>query len=112
VTRETYVLRNGELVPKRLAGPREDGRVQGVISDDLGSDLEHMDYADGRRTASKSTYRRWTREAGSVEKGNDRVRSDRNFGDSDTRQLQRDVAQAIEMVKQGYRPRIPWREDG
>lgn len=104
-------MRGGRLVPKRLAGPR-DGRVQGVISDDLGSDLEHMDYSDGRRTASKSTYRRWTREAGSVEKGNDRVQGVRQFGDGDHKQLQRDVAQAIEMVKQGYRPQIRWREDG
>lgn len=111
MTRETYVLRNGELVPKRLAGPRDSGKVQGVISDDLGADLEHHGYDDGRRTASKSTFRRWTREAGLVEKGNDRVQTQRNFG-GDQRELVRDVVRAIDMVKQGYRPRIPWREDG
>lgn len=99
--RETWVRRNGKLVEKHKAVPRS-GRVNGVISDSLGDQLEHHGYADGRRTDSKSVFRRWTKEAGLVEKGNDRdpVRpaADPN--------LRRDVAQAIQMVKQGYRPNI------
>lgn len=102
MTRGTYVYRNGKIVPKHSAGPRHSGRVNGVISDSLGEQLEHHGYSDGRRTDSKSVFRRWTKEAGLVEKGNDRepVRPAR---DPD---LRRDVAQALEMVKQGYRPNI------
>lgn len=76
-----------------------------VISDDLGQALEHHGYSDGRRTESKSTFRRWTREAGLVEKGNDREQTPRRQGD-DHRQIIRDVALATEMVKNGYRPQI------
>ena len=69
--RGTYVMRNGELVLKAQAGPRHGGVH--VISDDLGQDLEHHGYSDGRKTASKSEFRRWTRDAGLVEKGIDRL---------------------------------------
>lgn len=80
-------------------------RNTGVISDDLGAQLEHHGYSDGRRTDSKSTFRRWTREAGLVEKGNDRDRRPRNQG-ADLKEVIRDVAQATQMVKAGYRPTI------
>lgn len=103
MTRGTYVMRNGKLVPKRLAGPRHsNAKMRQVISDDLGSDLEHHGFDDGRRTASKSTFRRWTKEAGLVEKGNDREPVKR-ARDPD---LRSDVAQAIQMLKQGYRPQL------
>lgn len=78
-------------------------RNSGVISDDLGAQLEHHGYADGRRTDSKSTFRRWTREAGLVEKGNDRESAPRRQGE-DVKQVIRDVAMATEMVKSGYVP--------
>lgn len=100
--RGTFVYRNGRLVPKHKAAPKHSGRVNGVISDSLGNQLEHMDYGDGRRTDSKSVYRRWTKEAGSVEKGNDRERP-RPVRDPD---LRADVAQAITMLKNGYRPNL------
>lgn len=103
MTRGTYVMRNGKLVLKHLAGPRHsNAKMRQVISDDLGADLEHHGFDDGRRTASKSTFRRWTKEAGLVEKGNDRERP-RPAKDPD---LRRDVALAVEMVKNGYRPNI------
>lgn len=102
--RGTWVYRNGKLVPKHKAGPprRRGGKKFHVISDDLGTDLEHHSYADGRKTASKSEFRRWTKEAGCVEKGNDRE-APSPARDPD---LKADVAQAIQMVRQGYRPTL------
>lgn len=104
----TYVLRGGKLVEKSKAHPKSGGAF--VVSDYLGQPLEHHGYSDGRRTDSKSTFRQWTRDAGLVEKGNDRERTDRRMG-ADTREVIRDVAVATEMVKNGYRPQIRWRED-
>lgn len=100
--RGTWVYRNGKLVPKHKAEPRYAKRVSGVISDSLPDQLEHHGYGDGRRTDSKSVFRRWTKEAGLVEKGNDRE-AVRPVRDPD---LRPDVARAIEMVKNGYRPNI------
>jgi hypothetical protein len=85
-------------------------RNTGVISDDLGSQLEHHGYSDGRRTDSKSTFRRWTQEAGLVEKGNDREFRPRHQG-SDVKEVIKDVALATQMVKEGYRPRIRYFEE-
>lgn len=104
--RETWVRRNGRMVLKQSAEPRGSGRVSNVISDDIGSDLEHMAYSDGRRTSSKSVFRRWTKEAGCVEKGNDRE-TPRPVAMHDIRA---DVAQAIEMVKHGHRPSLRYME--
>lgn len=103
MSRETYVWRNGKVIRKDSAAARNAGPM--VISDYLGDQLEHHGYDDGRRTDSKSTFRRWTREAGLVEKGNDRDSRPRNIG-SDTREIIRDVAYATQMVKSGYRPQI------
>lgn len=80
-----------------------------VISDDLGQQLEHHGFGDGRRTDSKSVFRKWTKQAGLVEKGNDRVKADRRLG-SPTSDVVRDVAQAVNMLKNGYVPQIRWRE--
>lgn len=103
MTRGTFVMRNGKLVPKHLAPPKySNGKMRQVISDDLGESLEHMGFADGRRTDSKSEFRRWTKEIGAVEKGNDRTARQTTRDNSMTR----DVALAVEMVKSGYRPRI------
>jgi len=98
----TYVLRNGKLVEKSRAPPKSGAFV---VSDYLGAQLEHHGYSDGRRTDSKSTFRRWTKEAGLVEKGNDRNRTPRHQG-GDVREVIRDVAVATQMVKAGYRPQI------
>lgn len=106
--RETYVWRNGELVLKELAKPRGGGPM--VISDDLGQQLEHHGYSDGRKTDSKSTFRRWTKEAGLVEKGNDRNAAPRRQGE-EMKQIIRDVAEATQMVKAGYKPQIRFFEE-
>lgn len=100
MTRGTWVYRNGKLVPKHKAAPKHSGCVYGVISDSLPDQLEHHGYQDGRKTDSKSVFRRWTKEAGLVEKGNDRE-SARPVKAPD---LRSDVAQAINMLKNGYRP--------
>jgi hypothetical protein len=95
----TYVMRRGRLVLKRPE-PRA-GKVH-VISDTLSDQLEHHGYSDGRRTDSKSQFRRWTKDAGLVEKGNDRERPQR----AQTQDIRQDVAQALQMCKEGYRPQI------
>jgi hypothetical protein len=102
MSRATYVMRNGRLVRKDRAAPLSGVHV---ISDDLGQALEHHGYDDGRRTDSKSTFRRWTSEAGLVEKGNDRNFTPRRIGDNHS-EVVRDVAQAVNMLKNGYRPQI------
>lgn len=104
MARATFVMRKGRLVRKdRAQNLQSNGPM--VISDDLGGDLEHHGYSDGRSTASKSQFRRWTKEAGLVEKGNDRQRSERRLG-SLTQDVVRDVAIATNMVKNGYVPRL------
>lgn len=108
MSRATYVMRNGELVLKDSVHSVNAGPM--VQSDYLGDMLEHHGYSDGRRTDSKSTFRRWTREAGLVEKGNDRQRTERRQGD-DHKHMVRDVALATEMVKNGYRPQIRYQEE-
>lgn len=110
MSRITYVLRNGELVDKRYASPMGRDAAPQVISDNLGAQLEHHGYSDGRRTDSKSVFRRWTKEAGLVEKGNDRECAPRRQGE-DVKQVIRDVAYATEMVKNGYRPQIRHHEE-
>lgn len=102
MTRGTWVYRNGRLVERHKATPRYAKRVSGVISDSLSDQLEHHGYSDGRRTDSKSVFRRWTKEAGLTERGNDRE-PQRPVRDPD---LRHDVARAFEMVKNGYRPNI------
>lgn len=95
----TYIMRRGRLVLKKRT--EATATAPQVISDDLGQPLEHHGYADGRRTDSKSTFRRWTKEAGLVEKGNDR-----ELRRPASRDLTADVAQAYKMVQQGYRPQL------
>lgn len=98
-----------DLMPERSQS-KSLRRSGGVISDDLGQMLEHHGYSDGRRTDSKSTFRRWTKEAGLVEKGNDRERAPRRQGE-ELKQIIRDVAEATQMVKAGYRPQIRYFEE-
>ena len=64
----TYVYRNGKLVDKRRAGPREGGPAPMVIRDEM-EPTRHM--ADGRHYTSKAKFRQATRDAGCVEVGNE-----------------------------------------
>ncbi len=100
-------MRRGRLVRKERAGPHpmEGARLgvgANVIGDELGAQLEHHGYSDGRRTDSKSVFRRWTKDAGLVEKGNDRERP-KLAKMPDTRA---DVARAVQMCKDGFKPRL------
>lgn len=66
----TFVYRDGKLVEKHLAGPKngDTGRVKGVISDTM-PETRHM--ADGKYYTSKAAFRAATRAAGCVEVGNE-----------------------------------------
>lgn len=63
-----YVYRNGKLVDKNLAGPRNAklGKASFVISDEM-AETRHM--ADGKHYTSKAKFRQATRDAGCVEVG-------------------------------------------
>lgn len=103
--RGTYVRRRGRLVRRERAGPPPQagcmlGAGPNVIGDELGAQLEHHGYADGRRTDSKSQFRRWTKEAGLVEKGNDRTRPQ----SAKLPDIRADVARALQMCKNGHVP--------
>lgn len=65
----TYVYRNGELVDKNLAAPREiKGQASYVISDEM-AETRHM--ADNRMYTSKAKFRQTTRAHGCCEIGNE-----------------------------------------
>lgn len=78
MSRETYVLRDGQLVPKHLAAPREGGAGPFVITDGMDPT---MNPADGRTYDSRSQYVRAVKAAGCEIVGNDLMghRSARNF---------------------------------
>lgn len=63
----TYVIRNGEIVDKSTAPPKDSCGVY-VISDIM-PETKHM--ADGKIYTSKSEFRKATRAAGCVEVGNE-----------------------------------------
>lgn len=70
MTRTTYVIRDGQLVEKHLAGPRHAtfGSAPNVISDTMEPTLNH---ADGRHYDSKSNFTRAVKAAGCEIVGND-----------------------------------------
>src|SRR5712671_7551980 len=67
---KTYVMRNGKLVDKNKAGPKNEklGTASYVISDEMEA-TRHM--ATGEYLTSKSKFRQATRAAGCVEVGNE-----------------------------------------
>lgn len=87
---ETFVMRNGKLVPKRLAARQSSG--PSVISDYL-PDLKHP--LTGKVMDSKSSFRRVTRAHGCVEVGNERQRDTRA---EYTGNMKADIARAIEQL--------------
>jgi hypothetical protein len=64
----TFVYRNGELVDKRIAAPKEGGSAIYVISDEM-PETRHM--ANGKTYTSKAKFRQATRDAGCCEVGNE-----------------------------------------
>src|SRR5712664_2696691 len=99
MARETYVMRDGELVPKRLAAPlRTAGRVH-VISDNLDDVLNH---ADRRRYTSKAAYYKAVRRAGCAVIGNDTaaIRSrQREMSDAALGGLGADIKTSIDQLR-------------
>lgn len=70
MSRETFVLRNGQLVPKHIAAPLHSthGAGPNIISDTMDLTLNH---ADGKHYDSKSRYYRAVKAAGCEIVGND-----------------------------------------
>lgn len=92
MSRETWVRRNGKLVLKHLAPPRDTGRVNGVISDTMDAMVHPV---TGKLMDSKSRFRQATRAAGCVEVGNDAQRDTRQIS---VPNLTRDIAEAIKQL--------------
>jgi hypothetical protein len=65
----TYVYRNGQLVPKHIAGPRHDAAPAFYVISDTMAPLKHM--GTGRTLDSKSQFRADTKASGCVEVGTD-----------------------------------------
>lgn len=88
MSRETYVMRDGKLVPKSDAAPLRSGGVH-IISDHL-PDLRHP--ITGKVMDSKSGFRAVTRAHGCVEVGNEVQRDTRQINPGN---LKADIARAI-----------------
>jgi hypothetical protein len=99
----TFVYRNGELVEKHLAGPlfgkgpRSGLPTPMIISD--GTEVRSM--GDGKIYTSKSALRRSYKEQGFVELGNDAPRTRGTIAKPDPKA---DLVEALQKVKQGYKP--------
>ena len=102
MSREIYVIRDGKLVPKSEAYQERFADAPGVISDHFKEGaLWHP--LTGEMMDSKSAFRRVTRERGGEEVGND-VQRDRRSADPVC--ARSDVGNAINMLRQGYRPTV------
>lgn len=99
----TFVIRNGELVEKDLAGPPpSSGRSAYVISDTQPL-LWHP--TANRYTDSKSKFRQWTVASGCRELGNDVSMSPKRTPPKlDKRQRAMDIKRSIDQLRSGYRP--------
>lgn len=92
MSRATYVMRNGKLVPKHLAAPRE-GRVNGVITDTMQA-MRHP--ITQKLMDSKSQFRAVTRAHGCVEVGNETQRDTRRLDNFDSNSRKADISRAIQ----------------
>lgn len=102
MTRGTWVYRDGELIEKHLArplrGPASELAAPMLIRDGM-EPLRSM--GDGHLYDSKSALRASYREQGLVEVGNDAPLTTR---DNSRRITKAEIAEAIQKVRQGYRP--------
>lgn len=100
----TYVMRNGKLVDKRTAPPKEGihGSAVFVISDEM-SATRHM--ADGQMYTSKAKFRQATRAAGCVEVGTETktLLTPRKPIELDRGQRREAIQQAIHQIRNGQR---------
>jgi hypothetical protein len=96
----TYVIRNGELIEKHLAGPKyESGEAPYVISDSMEA-TRHM--ATGRYFTSKAAFRQETKASGCVEIGNDSsLYKPRKPVVLSREQRARDIKRAIDQLRAG-----------
>lgn len=96
MSRETYVLRDGQLVPKHLAQPLHAGAPAPMIRTDGMDPIRSM--ADGRMYDSKSSYYGSVKAAGCEIVGNDKAPFDRRpeFVPSG---VGRDIKTAIEQLR-------------
>lgn len=88
----TWVYRNGKLVDKRYAEPRDSGPIRGVISDTMPA-MRHP--ITQKVMDSKSSFRAVTRAHGCVEVGNEVQRDTRRLEGFDTKSRSEDIAHAI-----------------
>lgn len=94
MARATYVLRNGELVEKHLAGPlHASADAPQVIRDGMDPTFNH---ATGRLYDSKRAYERDTRRAGCVIVGDERPPA---RGPAEPPRAGHDIKRAIEQLK-------------
>ena len=93
-----YIRHNGAWVPI-TAFARRAPVFPAIISDHMDA-LVHP--ATGQQMDSKSQFRRVTKERGYVELGNDAPTTQKPYEADPT--IIKDVAQAYQMVEQGYRP--------
>jgi hypothetical protein len=94
--RETYVMRGGRLVPKRLAVPRTTAARIHVISDTM-APVKHM--GTGRVHDSKSAFRADTRATGCVEVGTDRAILREQRHEPSQRDIVMDVKKSLEQLR-------------
>lgn len=97
--RETYVLRDGKLVPKHLAAPRNAVSSGPQV---IGDTIEMWSPMDGKHYTSKSKYRAEVRARGLTEVGTERQTQHARPTAGD---LRHEVARAVQMVREGYKPR-------
>ena len=89
------VYRNGKLVPKWCAEPKQANRSVSVISDTM-QPLRHM--ATGKVIDSKSQFRNETKASGCVELGNEAIKP-RTPIKLDRRQRVDDIRRAIYQLR-------------
>jgi len=92
MSRETFVRRNGKIIPKSEAEPIERTAAPHIISDYL-PDLVHP--STGKRMDSKSRFRAETRARGLTEVGTEQLRDTRRIEMPD---MKRSIADAIERL--------------
>lgn len=101
MTRQSYVIRDGQLVPKHLAAPlHEPGIAPNVIRDGMDPTV-HM--ATGRIFDSKSAFRQETKAAGCIEVGDHRFTGKRDPIKLDKRKRVDDIKRAVYDLRNGRR---------
>lgn len=109
----TWVVRNGQLVEKHLAGPMQpapDKRSPLAMPYIAPDRVEYQSMVDGKMITGRKQHRDHLRAYGMTEVGNEKPKAEpaKRKPKIDKKQLKNDIAQAFEMVEQGYRaPRLP-----